>query len=51
MMIWRIFYPWRNEIACDWGCVACWLTDELYIGICGEKRGTISTLEAQAQIG
>jgi hypothetical protein len=38
MMIWRIFCPWRNEIACEWEPVACWLTEELYTGFLWGKQ-------------
>jgi len=47
-MIWRIFSPWRNEIACEWGHVAYWLTGELYTGFWWENRGKGSTWKTQA---
>ena len=37
-MIWRIYCPWRNEIACEWGHVACWLTGELCTGFWWGKQ-------------
>jgi len=37
-MICRVFCRWRNEIACEWGHVACWLTTEFIQGLVGKTE-------------